>query len=68
MVVSVVHTNGVDLLFVTLDTMRGTDVISEQPGLSRLAVPIQDTASKQRRGYRLQVTMNGVVIFHLFII
>jgi hypothetical protein len=67
-VVSVVHTNGVYLLFVTLDAVRGTDVISEQPGLSGLAVPVKDTASKQRRGYRLQVTMNGVVIFHLYII
>ena len=30
---SVMHTNGVDLLFITLDTMRGTNVISEKPGL-----------------------------------
>jgi len=27
------HTNGVNLLFVTLDTVRGTNVISEQPAL-----------------------------------
>jgi len=32
-VVTVVHTNGVDLLFVTLNTVRGTDVVTEQPGL-----------------------------------
>ncbi len=29
--VTVMHTNRVDLLFVTLDTMRGTNVISEKP-------------------------------------
>jgi len=29
--VTVMHTNGVDLLFVTLDTVRGTNVISEKP-------------------------------------
>jgi len=31
--VTVMHTDGVDLFFVTLDTMWGTNVISEQPGL-----------------------------------
>lgn len=36
MAVTVVHTNGVDLLFVTLDTMWSTNVISEQPGFSFL--------------------------------
>jgi hypothetical protein len=34
--VSVMHTNGVDLLFVTFDTVRGTNVISEKPGFSFL--------------------------------
>ena len=29
--VTVMHTNGVDLLFITLDTMWSTDIISEQP-------------------------------------
>lgn len=32
-VVTVVHTNGVDLLFVTLDTVWGTNVVTEQPSL-----------------------------------
>ena len=32
--VTVIHTNGVDLFFVTLDTVRGTNVISIEPGLS----------------------------------
>jgi hypothetical protein len=31
--VTMVHTNGVDLLFVTLDTVRSTNVISIEPGL-----------------------------------
>ena len=34
--VSVVHTDRVDLLFVTLDTVGGADVISEDPSLSWL--------------------------------
>jgi hypothetical protein len=34
MVVTVVHTYGVNLLFVTLDAVRGTEVISEDPGLA----------------------------------
>ena len=32
--VSVVHTNGVNLLFVTFDTVWCTDIISEKPGFS----------------------------------
>ena len=35
-VVTVMKTNGVDLLFVTLDTMGCTDIISVDPSLSRL--------------------------------
>jgi len=31
--VTVMHTNGVDLLFVTLDTVWCTDIISEEPSL-----------------------------------
>jgi len=34
--VSVMHTNGIDLLFITFDTVRGTNVISEKPGFSFL--------------------------------
>ena len=30
---SVVHADRVDLLFVTLNTVRRTDVVSEEPGL-----------------------------------
>jgi hypothetical protein len=32
-VVAVMHTNGVDLLFITLDTVWGTNVVSEKPSL-----------------------------------
>ena len=35
-IVSVVHTDRVDLFFVTLDTVGGADVISEDPSLSWL--------------------------------
>ena len=31
--VSVVHADGVNLLFVTFDTVGGTNVVSENPGL-----------------------------------
>ncbi|TNV87371.1 hypothetical protein FGO68_gene4871 [Halteria grandinella] len=44
-VVAVVHTNGVDLLFVTLDTVGGTDIVSEQPGVGSLFL-VDDTTSK----------------------
>ena len=37
-IVSVVHTDRVDLLFVTLDTVWGTNVISEKPGLRVLTL------------------------------
>ena len=30
---TVVHTNGVDLLFVALNTVGGTDVVTEEPSL-----------------------------------
>ena len=36
-VVTVMSTNRVDLLFITLDTVRGTNVISIDPCLSRLS-------------------------------
>jgi len=36
--VTVVHTNGVNLFFVTLDTVRGTNVISEDPSLTDFAI------------------------------
>jgi len=35
-VMTMMHTNGVDLLFITLDTVRGTNIISEQPSLGLL--------------------------------
>ena len=37
-IVSVVHTDRVDLLFVTFDTVWGTNVISEEPSLSLLTL------------------------------
>ena len=33
-VVTVVHTNGVNLLFVTLDAVGGTNVVTEDPSLA----------------------------------
>jgi len=35
--VTVVHTNGVDLFFVTLDTVGGTNVVTEDPSLTSVA-------------------------------
>ena len=39
--VTVVHADRVDLLFVTLDTVRGTNVVSEEPALSILTLASQ---------------------------
>ena len=52
-VVSVVHTNRVDLLFVTLDTVWGTNVISEEPSLSLLSLSsesVGETTSEEAVG------------------
>lgn len=49
-VVTVVHTDRVNLLFVTLDTVRGTNVISENPGFSRLCTVhdgVESTAGEE---------------------
>lgn len=48
--VTVVHADGVNLFFVTLDAVGGTDVISEDPGLTRCLRTSQavcSSASKQ---------------------
>jgi len=50
--VSVVETDGVDLFFVTFDTIGGTNVVSEDPCLSGLVHPDEaecSTACKERR-------------------
>jgi hypothetical protein len=46
--VTMVHTNGVDLLFVTLDTVWGTNIISEKPSLT-LCMSTNIGISKERR-------------------
>ena len=48
--VSVVHTDRVDLFFVTFDSVWRTNVISEEPGVGRLVVArhrVDGSASKQ---------------------
>jgi len=66
---SMMHTNRVNLLFVTLNTVRSTNIISEKPRFSGLSISIQDTASQQARGNSLQITMDGVIVlsFHLLL-
>jgi hypothetical protein len=44
-VVAVMHANGVDLLFVTLDTVGSTDIVSEEPGIGCLFL-VNDSTSK----------------------
>lgn len=46
--VTVVHTNGVDLLLITLNTMRGTDVISKEPSFGGLMTSEEWVAGKSR--------------------
>ena len=51
-VVTVVHTNRVDLLFVALNAVGGTDVVTEQPGLVLHGVArklVRSAAGQQRR-------------------
>jgi len=50
-VVTVVHTNGVDLLLVTLDTVGSTNVVSEDPSLSGLGTVhdrVEGTTGEER--------------------
>jgi hypothetical protein len=74
--VSVMETDRVNLFFVTLHTVRGTNVISENPGLSLLAV--ENTvggSSVENVVYLCQVSVNRVILdslgvqgSHLFLI
>ena len=50
--VTVVHADGVDLLFVTFDAVRGTDVVSEDPGLALVLCASQAVrgATRKERG------------------
>jgi hypothetical protein len=60
-IVTVVHTNGVDLLFVTLDTVGGTNVVTEEPGFISYGVARQGiggTAGKQGRADRSEISVD----------
>jgi len=46
--VTVVHADGVDLLLVTFDTVRGTDVISKEPSFRGLMTSKEWVAGKGR--------------------
>jgi len=56
--VTVVHTNGVNLLFITLDTVRGTNVISEKPSLRLLLTIEQGTVSNGHVDGGLESTLS----------
>jgi hypothetical protein len=45
-IVAVMHTDGVDLLFITLDTVRGTDIISEKPSFRLFMTVKQGTVGQ----------------------
>lgn len=60
-VVSVVHTNGVDLLFVTLDTVGGTNVVTEKPRLVGDGVAGQgvgSTTGEERGADRSEISVD----------
>merc|ERR1719446_610004 len=66
--VSVMETNGVHLFFVTLDTVRCTNVISEDPGLGFMPVEHRgsQTSGEHGQGVKfLKLSVNRVV-FELF--
>jgi len=65
MAVTVVHTDGVDLFFVSLDTVRGTNVISKDPGFTSLAAVkhvVAKATSKHRSTHKSEVPINGVLL------
>lgn len=65
MSVSVVHTDRVNLFFVTFDAMGRTDVISEQPGVSRLACArklICGATSKNGRADKSKIPVDCVFL------
>ena len=60
-VVAVVHTHRVDLLFVALDTVRSTNVITEEPSLVLDSVAgegVHGTACEERRADRSEVSVD----------
>jgi len=60
-VVSVVHTNGVDLLFVTLDTVGGTNVVTEEPRLVGDGVAgqgVRGTTGEERGADRSEISVD----------
>ena len=46
---TVVHTNGVYLFFVTFDAVRGTDVVSENPSLGGVVVACKGVNGSTRQ-------------------
>ena len=60
-VVPVVHTHRVDLLFVALDTVRSTNVVTEEPSLVLDSVAgegVHGTACEKRRADRSEVSVD----------
>jgi hypothetical protein len=58
-----VHANGVDLLFVTLDTVRGTNIVSEEPGLrgGLSTEGVGNASSKHGGGDSAKIPVNGIL-------
>ena len=69
--VTVMHTNGVDLLFVTLDAVRSSNVVTEDPSLSCLAATsqaVQGSSSEQGRTQGCQVSVDTVRLQELVLL
>jgi hypothetical protein len=59
--VSVMHTDGVDLLFVTFDTVGGTNVVTEKPCLVGNGVAGQgvgSTTGEERGADRSEISVD----------
>ena len=62
-VVTMVHTNRVNLLFVTLDTVGGSDIVSEDPGFSILGLThhgVGSATSKEGRAESGEIPVDCV--------
>jgi hypothetical protein len=70
--VAVVHADGVDLLFVTLDAVGSADVVPEQPGLGLVLAAVGQVvdgpARQERAAQGREVPVDAVALQELFLL